>query len=90
MTVKEFKERVASIPDTHDNWIVVISSDSEGNSFQEFHCVSADDKLPCTQYFDCNDGELYSYNEDDYDSFEEYEEHVVDDLDLTPCIVLWP
>jgi len=36
MTVKEFKQLVADIPTSQDNWIVVISKDEEGNGFNEF------------------------------------------------------
>ena len=51
MTVKEFKKLVSEIPESQDDWVVVISKDEEGNEFKEFHCLSNDDGEICTQYY---------------------------------------
>ena len=90
MTVKELKQKVAEIPESQDEWTVVISKDEEGNGFSEFNCLSNDDNGICSQYFDEPSNELCQYNEDDYDNFEEFEEHVKEYSQLKPCIVLWP
>lgn len=90
MTVKEFKQIVADIPESQDDWTVVISKDEEGNGFKEFHDLSNDDTHICSQYFDQPSNELCSYNEDDYESFEEFEYFLKDYPHLKPCIVLWP
>lgn len=90
MTVKEFKQIVADIPESQDEWTVVISKDEEGNGFKEFYDLSHDDNHICSQYFDPSERELLSYNEDDYESFEEFEEDIKSYPHLKPCIVLWP
>jgi hypothetical protein len=90
MTVKEFKKLVQNIPESQDDWVVVVSRDEEGNGFNEFNFLSNDDGEICTQYYDELEGELRHYNEDDYEDFEEFVECVKDDLHLKPCIVLWP
>lgn len=90
MTVKEFKKLVSKIPKSQDGWVVVISKDEEGNGFNEFNFLSNDGDERCTQYFDEPSSELCSYNEDDFESFEEFETHVNDYEHLKPCIVLWP
>jgi len=90
MTVKEFKKLVKSIPKSQDDWTVVISKDEEGNGFNEFYEISHDDDDRCSQYFDESERELRSYNEDDYESFEEFKEQVREYDHLKPCIVLWP
>lgn len=90
MTVKEFKKLVQNIPESQDDWVVVISKDEEGNGFKEFHDISHDDNHICSQYFDESERELLSYNEDDYESFEEFEEDIKSYPHLKPCIVLWP
>lgn len=90
MTVKEFKQIVNDIPESQDEWTVVISKDEEGNGFKEFYDLSNDDGEVCSQYFDASHRELISYNEDDYESFEEFEETIKDYSNLKPCIVLWP
>jgi len=89
MTVKEFKQLVNDIPESQDEWIVVISKDEEGNGFKEFYELSNDDNHICSQYFDQPSNELCSYNEDDYENFEEFEESIKDYPHLKPCIVLW-
>lgn len=92
MNVRDLKKVVAEIPEYQDDWLVVISTDEEGNGFSEFCTVSNDerDDQACSQFFDIGDRELRSYNEDDYDSFEEFNEYVSTNKNLKPCIVLWP
>lgn len=90
MTVKEFKRLVSKIPNSQDDWIVVLSKDEEGNGFKELYCINNDNEKKCFQYFDEPSNELCSYNEDDFESFEEFETHVNDYEHLKPCIVLWP
>ena len=90
MTVKELKQLVKDIPESQDDWTVVISKDAEGNGFSEFHDISFDDGDECSQYYDTDDRELCSYNENDHESFEEFREWVSKYPNLKPCIVLWP
>lgn len=90
MTVKEFKKLVSEIPESQDDWTVVISKDEEGNGFNEFYEISHDDDDRCSQYFDESERELRHYNEDDYENLEEFEEAFKGWPDLKPCIVLWP
>lgn len=90
MTVKEFKQIVSEIPESQDDWTVVISKDEEGNGFNEFRYLSKDDAHICSRYFDEPSNELCSYIQDDYENWEEFEEHIKDYPHLKPCIVLWP
>lgn len=90
MTVKEFKNLVAAIPETLDGWKVVVSSDAEGNHFHELHDISHDDDENCTQYFDEQSDELNSYDEEEWDSFDDFTDLKNDYPHLQPCIVLWP
>ena len=90
MTVKEFKQLVADIPTSQDNWIVVISKDEEGNGFNECTYLSNDDDEICTRYYDTDEGVIRHYNEDDYENWEEFEEFIEEYPHLKSCIVLWP
>lgn len=87
MTVKEFKQLVNDIPESQDNWIVVISKNDEENGFHELYQISNSDGESCTQYYDVDDGEIRHYNEDDYENWEEF---IEERPYLKPCIVLWP
>lgn len=90
MTVKEFKKLVAEIPESQDDWVVVISKDEEGNGFKELVEIINDGNHICSQYFDEPSNELCSYNEDDFENFEEFEYHIKEYSHLKPCIVIWP
>lgn len=89
MTVKEFKKLVSKIPESQDDWVVICSSDSEGNSFREIGTVSHDEDDRCSQYYDWPSNELFQWDEDEVENFEEFEEQVKEYPHLTPCIVLW-
>lgn len=90
MTVKEFKTLVAEIPEFQDDWTVVVSMDEEGNGFSELSDMGRDEDDHCSQFFDAPSNELFCYNEDDFENFEEFEEQVKEYPHLKPCIVLWP
>jgi hypothetical protein len=92
MTVKEFKKIIAELPDHTNDWEVVMSKDAEGNGFNKLsnNGISFDDDDICTQYFDENERDLFSHNEENYECFEEFLEIVMSDSNLKPCIVLWP
>ena len=90
MTVKEFKQLVAQIPDEQNDWIVVLSRDSEGNSFEELFEISKDEDEVCTQFFDEFSSELLSYEEDERGPYEDFISEIGEIYPyLKPCIVLW-
>ena len=91
MKISDFKRLVANIPDEFDDFTVVMSSDPEGNSFEEMtdidlHLISGKSGI----YYDPHSNEINCYNEDDYDDHDEFFEHINDYEQLEPCVVLWP
>ena len=90
MNVRTFKKLVSSIPESQDDWIVVISIDDEGNGFKELFDIDRDNNHVCTRYFDEPSNELCFYNDSDYKNFDEFEKVVSEYEHLKPCIVLWP
>lgn len=89
MTIKQLKEIINAIPPDQDDFLVVKSRDDEGNGFEELFDFSLNDNAVFPEhYYSTYDGELVSYDCEEYESYEEWLEECVDDK-MKPCIVLW-
>lgn len=91
MNIKDFKRLVANIPTEFDEFVVVMSSDPEGNSFEEMtdidlHLISGKGGT----YYDPHSNEIIRFNMEDYDDHDEFFQHIKNYEQLEPCVVLWP
>ena len=86
MKAKELKELLVHIPDDYE---IILSSDSEGNSFSPLSSCSVQEYVAENTY----SGEILEVEEDSIDClFEEDEEEEIEDEhpNAVSCIVLWP
>lgn len=94
MTVAELKIKLTELPNEYDNFLVVLSTDAEGNRFRQ---LSSDFSFEINEefnvgeyYFDVAERELLAYYEEDYESFEDFKVELDELQNVEPCIVLWP
>jgi hypothetical protein len=89
MTIKQLKEIINAIPPDQDDFLVIKSSDDEGNGFKELFDFSLNDNAVFPeQYYSTYNGETAWYDSEEYESYEEWLEECVDET-MKPCIVLW-
>lgn len=60
LTVKQLKEIIAALPDSMDNWAVVMQKDLEGNGYAP---IAGIDQDGC--YYDEGEGAVYGPGEDE-------------------------
>lgn len=98
MTVGQLKALLASMPDSFDDKIVVLSRDSEGNGFETLGEVAVGWLRTSDDYefrgFSPSDDDTWEAVENqatlDYTTDEDTEEYVSLDEDDHPAICLWP